>query len=264
MPRINIEDEFFVDVGRVTGADKIKSYDEALGVALRWIRFGQDKFRKGKRISVDEFKEQFPEALIPVFAKVDGEFVTVVGAKNHFTWLQKKKDAGKKGGESKQTEANASKPEQTEASPSPSPSPSELKTLAVADGKAPAQKATPLGEMLGRDETVNLLFNQLPESVRDDLLERFTKASLNATIRNCVNHYAAEKKPIDIAHWPTKIVTWINREVKTLKPVKPKPPGPYSPEPPFDPAAEFKPYVVSPGVEEKFLVFVGQGDANAG
>jgi hypothetical protein len=96
MPRINIEDEFFIDAGRV-GA-KLGDYDRALGMALGWIKFGQDKFKAGKKITRQEFLNRFSEALIPEFATFKGDFVEVVGADKHFSWLLKKQEAGAAGG----------------------------------------------------------------------------------------------------------------------------------------------------------------------
>jgi len=97
MARINIEDQFFVDVCRV--ASKMGDADRAMGHALRFFRYAQTKHAKGLLITEEEFKrEEFSEALFPVFAeRVEGG-IQAVGAKKHFSWLAQKIEAGSRGG----------------------------------------------------------------------------------------------------------------------------------------------------------------------
>lgn len=137
MARLDIEDQFFLDLMCVI--EKMGDQDRAAGNALRFLRYSQEKHRKGKLLTEDEFKARgFNEALIGVFAeRVEGG-IQAIGAKKHFGWLDKKVSAGKKGGRSKteaktkhlkQNKANESAPKQkvakgsiTEPPLSPSPS----------------------------------------------------------------------------------------------------------------------------------------------
>lgn len=113
MARLDIEDQFFLDAMSVI--ESVGDQDKALGNALRFLRYAQEKHRKGKILSEDEFSARgFHESLIGVFAeRVDGG-IQAIGAKKHFGWLSKKVDAGSKGGRSK-TEAKTKHLKQNQA-----------------------------------------------------------------------------------------------------------------------------------------------------
>jgi hypothetical protein len=116
MARIDIEDQFFDDVGAV--AARMGDLDKAHGQAIRLLRWAQMQIKSDKPTTLDEFKRKgFSEALAPEFVTIDGDLVRVRGADNHFAWLKKKQDAGREGGK-KSGEARRSKSKQTEARPS--------------------------------------------------------------------------------------------------------------------------------------------------
>lgn len=97
MARLGLDDHFFIEVIGIAAA--LGDQDKAIGQAVRFFRFAQEKYKHGKSISCDEFKRQgFSEALIPTFAEIVGDEVVCIGAKKHFGWLAKKVEAGKKGG----------------------------------------------------------------------------------------------------------------------------------------------------------------------
>lgn len=97
MARLNIEDQFWVEVAPMVA--KLGNVDEAIGNAVRWFRFAQEKHRKGRLITEDEFKENgFSEALIPFFAKRTPSGIQANGAKKHFEWLNQKVEAASAGG----------------------------------------------------------------------------------------------------------------------------------------------------------------------
>lgn len=160
MARINIEDQFWLDILDIIGS--YGSQDEAIGNAVRFIRFAQEKHKQGLLISERDFEVKgFSEALIPLFAeRVDGG-IRAAGAAKHFGWLLDKSESGRVGGKksagrprdgrgrllplgdndskqiqapSKQDQADPSSPSTAkhkpstaklhQASPSPSPSPS--------------------------------------------------------------------------------------------------------------------------------------------
>lgn len=147
MARINIEDQFWDDVGEIAG--KVGDHTLACGMAIKFIRFAQQEHRRGRLISEEDFAERFHEALIPVFAKRTRSGIEAKGAKHHFAWLDQKVEAGKKGGRSK-TEAKSkhlkqnarkyteAKPSGTEASISNSISSSNSPCLAISE-KSPTE-----------------------------------------------------------------------------------------------------------------------------
>ncbi len=131
MARINIEDSFWIDIMGVVA--KLGDQDRAIGQALRFIKFAQEKHRNGCLITEAEFEENgFSTALFGSFAKIirskaeaESSTIEAKGAEKHFTWLDAKIEAGRRGGLSKseaktkhlkqnRTEA---KPKQTEAKP---------------------------------------------------------------------------------------------------------------------------------------------------
>lgn len=96
MARINIEDDFWVDVAEV--AAKIGDQDVAIGMSLRFFRYAQEKHKCGRLLNEQEFAEKFNEALIPTFAKRTPSGIQAVGAEKHFGWLEQKVRAGAAGG----------------------------------------------------------------------------------------------------------------------------------------------------------------------
>lgn len=132
MARINIEDQFWIEITAVT--KRLKGDEtRAVGDAVRLFRIAQQRAKAGRIVSDEDWRiGEFSEALIGIFAlKVEGGY-EVVGAKKHFGWLSSRVEAGRQGGiksgEARRSEinnldeANGSKPEQTEPSPSYSPS----------------------------------------------------------------------------------------------------------------------------------------------
>ena len=130
MARINIEDNFWLEITGV--AAQMGSQDLAIGNAVRFFRYAQERAKAGKFLTEDEFKQKgFAESLFPDFAVRSPSGIQARGFEKHFGWLVKRVKAGRKGGKVKseakrnklkQTVANGSN---TEASPSPSPSPNE-------------------------------------------------------------------------------------------------------------------------------------------
>lgn len=136
MPRINIEDQFWIDIIEV--AVRVGDKDRAIGNAVRWFRFAQEKLRNGEGISTEAFAEHgFLDALIPMFAVRAGDGIVPRGADKYFGWLMNKSKAGQMGGQasvetrkakygsaqpSKHTEADRSTIKHTEPSSSSSSS----------------------------------------------------------------------------------------------------------------------------------------------
>ena len=100
MARINLEDQFFLDI--IDVVERFPDQDKVIGNAVRFFRYAQEEHKRGKLISEKTFKQKgFLEALIPTFAeRVEGG-IQAVGAEKHFGWLAKKIEAGSKGGRSK-------------------------------------------------------------------------------------------------------------------------------------------------------------------
>lgn len=146
MARINIEDQFWIEVVPLVLA--MSDQDKAIGHAVRFFKFAQEKHKAGKFISEEEFKRHgFLEALIPLFAeRVEGG-IKCVGAEKHFDWLKQKIEAGKRGGKksakaraskTKRNEAKASEVKQAEPSSSSSSSSSSSGSNSKIHGNLPA------------------------------------------------------------------------------------------------------------------------------
>jgi hypothetical protein len=95
--RLNIEDQFWLEV--VSMIAKMGDEDRAIGNALRWFRFAQEKHKQGKLVSEEEFtNNRFHESLFPIFAKRIEGGIQCIGAEKHFGWLALRSEAGSKGG----------------------------------------------------------------------------------------------------------------------------------------------------------------------
>jgi len=134
LARLNIEDQFWIEVTAVT--KRLKGDESrAVGDSVRLFRVAQQRAKQGRIVSEEDWRiGEFSDALIGVFAlKVEGGY-EVMGAKKHFGWLYDRVESGRKGGlksgESRRSkintlgEANLSIAEYAEPSPSYSPSPS--------------------------------------------------------------------------------------------------------------------------------------------
>lgn len=121
MARINIDDDLWVDIGAVSAA--LGDEDRAVGMVVRFFRTAQSKFKQNEAISETEFSAKgFHESLVGRFATRTDRGIVATGSEKHFSWLNKRKEAGKSGG--KQTQAKRSKTKQVKASSSSSYSPS--------------------------------------------------------------------------------------------------------------------------------------------
>jgi hypothetical protein len=125
MARLNIEDQFWLDAMAIMGG--FANQDEAIGNAVRFFRYAQDKHKNGEYLSEEEFERLgFSRALIPQFAIVTEHGIMARGADQHFGWLKARVEAGRKGGsKTKQIQANETKSKQPKASSSYSPSSSD-------------------------------------------------------------------------------------------------------------------------------------------
>lgn len=103
MARLNLEDRFFREV--VDLAITLGSKDLAYGMAVRFFREAQDRYKEGRGFTEEEFKELgFSEALFPKFARRVSGGIVAAGAEKHFAWLEQKREAGRKGGKSRSPE----------------------------------------------------------------------------------------------------------------------------------------------------------------
>lgn len=152
MARINLEDQFWLEITGVALA--MGNQDLAVGNAVRFFRYAQEKAKYGKFLTEEEFKSHgFSEALFPSFAvRTDGG-IQAAGYEKHFGWLALRVEAGRKGGSKpKQTKAKPSKTskgKQTEPSPSPSPSYSYSPSSGLTN--APAEPSPPTDLVLNSE-----------------------------------------------------------------------------------------------------------------
>lgn len=97
MARLNIEDMFWLEIMTVAG--QMGGLDCAIGNAIRFFRYAQERHRGGFAITENEFSQLgFHEALIPLFAKRTERGIEAAGADKFFSWLEQKSEAGKTGG----------------------------------------------------------------------------------------------------------------------------------------------------------------------
>lgn len=129
MANLNINDIFWIEI---TGTiAKLGNENEAVGMAIRWFRYSQEKHKQGKLVSEEEFKENgFSEVLVPRFARRRNGGYECIGAEKHFSWLKSKSESGAEGGRASvvtrrkksgtaipEGASNSSNPKQTEAPP---------------------------------------------------------------------------------------------------------------------------------------------------
>ena len=129
MARLGIDDQFWLEIAGVIAA--VGDQDKAIGNAVRWFRFAQEKHKKGLLVTEAEFKKNgFSEALFPLFAERTPSGIECAGAKKHFAWLEQKIKAGSAGGKKSATQPRSKGGQfgpQIKITPSdrrPSPSPS--------------------------------------------------------------------------------------------------------------------------------------------
>lgn len=134
MARLNIEDQFFLEV---MTAGSLEIQDRLAGNALRFFRYAQEKHKRGQFVSEEEFKVLgFMEELFPLFARRTDDGIQCAGAEKHFNWLSDQSERGQTGGRvsaqrerdgrgrllSKQTPSGSKQTQAIQASPSPSSS----------------------------------------------------------------------------------------------------------------------------------------------
>lgn len=146
MARLNIEDQFWMEIMGVSV--QFPSLDAAVGNAIRFFRYAQEKHKQGIGLTENEFRQLgFSEALMPLFARRTEAGIFAAGSDKFFGWLDQKIESGRRGGsvssdakklaaqerekakrettEENHKQPQASTSETLKAQPSPSPSPSE-------------------------------------------------------------------------------------------------------------------------------------------
>lgn len=218
MARINIEDQFWIEVTAVT---KRLNGDEnrAIGESIRLFRIAQQRAKKKQIVSDNDWRiGEFSNALIGVFAtKIEGGY-EVAGAKKHFGWLETRVEAGRKGGEksgesrrneiNKLGEAKRSKLEQAEPSPSFSPSTDDYissNTTEKDSGRAGSGGS-------------NLSFQEVWGAINPEKIKLWnTSYPDDAFIANsalgCYLHYTSEgaDTPRAIVGWEKAFAAWLGK-----------------------------------------------------
>lgn len=97
MARINVEDDFWIVVGQLTGL--LGDEDRAIGQALRFKRLAQERYKRKRIITKLEFERlKFAPELIGVIAQeVDGGY-QAIDSHLEFGWLLNRVENGRKGG----------------------------------------------------------------------------------------------------------------------------------------------------------------------
>lgn len=195
MARLNIEDQFWIEIGPVA---RQLGEDMAIGQAMRLFRVAQQRAKQGQIVTEEDWQiHGFSDALVPVFAKkVEGGF-EVQGSKKHFGWLKDRAESGRRGGEKSGevrrnkinylTEAKRSKRKQTEPSYSYSPSyssskeelilSSELHWLGELWNQHCGQKLSKIKKTSTHMKNINLRLKEESESVYwEDVIKRVAKS----------------------------------------------------------------------------------------
>jgi hypothetical protein len=97
MARLNIEDPFWLEVLNLVS--EMGCQDKAIGNAVRFFRFAQQKYGQGQTITEQEFKRLgFSESLIGIFCERTESGIQAIGADKHFGWLMSRAESGRLGG----------------------------------------------------------------------------------------------------------------------------------------------------------------------
>lgn len=121
MPRINVEDSIFRDPRWFGLLRLVDDPEGALGKLVLFWFLAQKYWQNGEQLVP---RNVIPLALEPViqagFAEERKDGVYVCGSREHFSWLEKRREAGRLGGiaSAKQKQANSSKSKQTQPSSS--------------------------------------------------------------------------------------------------------------------------------------------------
>lgn len=216
MARINIEDQFWIEVTAVTkklGGDETR----AVGEAIRLFRIAQQRYKRGQIVTDLDWKiGEFSDALLGVFAfKCEGGY-EIAGGKKHFGWLEERVEAGRKGGkksgESRRNEinnleeANESKVEQAEPSPSYSPS--------LSTGKTRIKTTGPAGGGGSDFQSIGDLLAAIPEKKLSQWNAAYPDQKFQEEqARACFDHYTAPgaDTPRALVGWERALSAWLKK-----------------------------------------------------
>lgn len=208
--RINLEAQFWVDVGEV--AARLGDYDKAVAQAVRLIKFGQECYTKRKPITHVEFLAKFSagDALMPEFARREGDYVQVAGAENHFQWLSKKAEAGAKGGRSK-TEAKTkhlkqNRSKNTEAATEAPPKQTEASSSFSFSKKKNNNRKIEF-------QNLEALLAAIPKSTQDNWATLYAPDFIDRELILAWNFYSV-KPPTNLAGWSRALGGWLERTTK--------------------------------------------------
>jgi hypothetical protein len=182
MPRLNIEDNFWIEIADlyIETGDK----DKAIGNVVRFLRFAQDRFKRDRIITEKDFIEQnFLPGIKHRFAEeIENGCWMAKGAEKHFKWIKNRQKAGRSGGiASRKSVLNkintlsSSKNNHLQPSSSSSSSSSlsyskEKKRSSAVTEKFDAQTAEPIAPAKRRCRTTPKI--PLPEKVTPDWIQK--------------------------------------------------------------------------------------------
>lgn len=109
MARINVEDKINEDVRFQELLFKVQDIDKAYGIAVRAWRLGAKFYLNldcNRMIPISEWKKQkINDLMIEVgLATIQGDFVRITGADEHYDWILKKQMAGQKSAEKRKAQ----------------------------------------------------------------------------------------------------------------------------------------------------------------
>lgn len=168
MARLNLEDTFWVAIGRVERGQV--SYDQLIGNAVRFLRFAQEQYKKGQVITHEQWSmEGFLDCLVPIFAEKNDQGYDARNASEQFDWLKQKVEAGRRGGVASGETRRSNSDELPEAARSvskraePSSSSSSSLKNELLRNSSPSRKSAPVTHV----QEADLLRLEVFESVGD-------------------------------------------------------------------------------------------------
>jgi hypothetical protein len=210
MPRINIEDQFWLDI--VDVVEKMGSRDLAIGNALRWLRFAQEKFRVGEYVSAEDFRDHgFSEALVPMFAVRVGDGFVARGCDKYFAWLLEKKRAGEAGG---RVSAQRPRDEQGRLLPSTAKqTPSKTKHSQASHSISPSKKNSTLQKkgclLETKDPSLVSILDQVTHETQSAWISAYVdQAWITKELLKCIAWCSS--KNVHTKNWGLRFTNWLN------------------------------------------------------
>lgn len=175
MSRINIDDKLFGDDRFIEFASLVGNYQQAIGASVQIFRLGQRYWCNDSLIPLSQFKKIKNSDLFiqSGLASRKKGGVYVCGSHEHFDWIRQKRDAGRKGAESRWKKHGGPMADDSEKwPPAPAPAP------AISNENSVDESITPHFNPKGRQRTLNKLeeIKNRSKQELDNLIKKIGKS----------------------------------------------------------------------------------------